>query len=169
MRAIAPNPALTRPSFWPWPPGQDLGVSERHVISSDVMLLLHSLLAASTPRTGWDAGPFLDMLGLGMDDDLPRGVLRTLEAYRLARFEPEYTAWCKNHPLMGQRPRKPPVLGWPLMPQHLDVWWHLAHPDSERAWTLRQAQERCPSWDPRLVKDLQQAGLAEGYTRVAFR
>lgn len=169
MRASAPAPTQVRPPYWPWPPGQLLGVTDRHCLLSDTLLYLHGLLAPSSPSTGWDAGPFLEDIGLQMDDDLTQGVLKTLERYRLARFEPEFTAWCKNHPQMGQKPRKPPLLGWRMTPEHLDVWWHLAHPESNRAWDLSQAQERCPSWTTERVYDLRQAALAEGFTRVAPR
>ena len=169
MKTQVPEPVAARPAFWPWATGQELGVTDRHVVTSDAMLLLWSNLAPTRPSTGWDAGPFLSITEQEITDDLTTGILTTLERYRLARFEPEFTAWCRNHPLMRQPVRKPPILGWLLTEEHLDVWWHLAHPESNRAWSLAQAQIRCPSWTTERLYDLRQAGLAKGFTRVAPR
>ena len=170
MRADPPSPGIVQPPFWPWTRGQSLGVTEHHVVSSDTMLLVWHMLAPSSPRAGWDASPLLDTAAADtVDDAFVSGMLRTLRAYKLARFEPEYTAWCRNHPLMGQQPKKPPVLNWKLSPEHLQVWWHLEHPDSRRAWSLKQAQEFCRAWSTQRLHDLQDAGLARGVQRVAPR
>jgi hypothetical protein len=146
-----------------------VGVTEQHIVSSDTLLLVWHMLAPSTPQGGWDASSLLDLVECPIGDPFVQGMLTTLEKYRLARFEPEFTAWCRNHPLMGQRPKKPPVLRWQLSPEHLDVWWHLQHPDSVRAWCIEQARERCAGWSTQRLHDLQEAGLAKGVVRVASR
>lgn len=169
MRAVPPAPGVVRPSFWPWASGQSVGVTEQHIVSSDTLLLVWHMLAPSTPTTGWDASPLLDLVECPISDPFVQGMLITLEKYRLARFEPEFTAWCRNHPRMGQKVKQPPVLGWPLSSAHLDVWWHLQHPDSKSAWSLEQARERCASWSIERLHDLQEAGLAKGVIRVAPR
>lgn len=170
MKADPPSPGIVQPPFWPWVRGQSLGVTDYHVVSSDTMLLVWHMLAPSIPAGGWDAGPLLDTTGAAdIDDAFVQGMLRTLRVYKLARFEPEFTAWCRNHPLMGQQPRKPPVLGWRLSPEHLDVWWHLEHPESKRAWSMAQARRQCSAWSTQRLHDLQEAGLAQGVKRVAFR
>lgn len=170
MKPTVPSVVVHRPPFWPWANGQSISVSDDYMLNSDSLLLLWHMLAPSTPVSGWDAGPLLDVLGVPhVAAPVARDSLALLEKYKLARFEPEFTAWCKNHPLMQQKAKKPPVLGWKLSAQHLDVWWHLQHPDSARSWHILQAMARCSSWSEERVDDLRQNKLADRFVRLAPR
>lgn len=175
-RLIAPHPALSRPVFWPWPSGQQLGIltpgredEDSYVLSSDAVLFLWHHLAPSGPTSPWDVRALLAAAQAdSMDDPLLSGLLRLLKRYKLADFDPQWAAWCKRSPFDKHPVSRPDLRVWPihLSVQLADAWWYLQPFDHCPSWTWKQATTLCKQLTEQALQQLQDAGKADNYTRV---
>ena len=100
MKFHVPSVLYTRPAFWPWAPGQQLGFEDD---AWSCAILEHQLLLAWWQLPGKpqpaDASAFLAILRAGaIDALLPRHVLQLFVAKKLVHWSAWYSVWYRTDP-----------------------------------------------------------------------